>query len=72
MFFKLRLKTLEQGERVGGTAGETRQNPVVKQPPHFAGRRLQHDVAERDLTIAAECDLLAPADRQNSSSVHTL
>ena len=61
VLFELGLEALEQRERVGGRSGEAREHAVVVQAAHLARRRLDDDVAERDLAVAAE--LTAPSRR---------
>ena len=54
VLFELGLEALEQRERVRGGARKSREHAVVIQAAHLARRRLDHDVAERDLAIAAQ------------------
>ena len=54
VLLELGLEALEQRERVGGRAGEAGEHLVVVEPADLARRRLDHDVAERDLAVAAE------------------
>ncbi len=56
MLFQLGLEALEQGECVGRAAGEAGQDLVVIQAADFARGLLDHDVAQRDLTVAAQRD----------------
>ena len=72
MFFQFRLKSLEKSECVSSSTGKARQNAIVKQASHLASGGFEDDVAERYLTVATKCDLLAAANRQNGCSVHVL
>ena len=56
VLLELRLEALEQREGIRRRAGEARQHLVVVQPAHLARRRLDDDVAERDLAVAAQRD----------------
>ena len=53
---ELGLEALEQRERVGGRAREAGEHAVVVQAAHLARGRLDDDVAERHLAVAAERD----------------
>src|SRR5690606_12441208 len=66
---ELRLEALEQGEGIGGTAREPAQNALVIEPPHLAGARLDDDVAERHLAVAAHRDALAAPYAENRAAV---
>ena len=57
MFLQLGLEALEQGEGIGGAAGEAGQHLVLVQPAHLAGSGLDDDIAEGDLAVAAEGDV---------------
>jgi hypothetical protein len=65
---ELGFETLEQGEGVGGTAGESGQDLFLIQPPDLACGGLDDDVAEGDLAVAAEGDFIAPADGKNGGA----
>ena len=54
VLFQLGLEALEQRERVGRGAGETRDDLVVVELAHLAGRALDDDVAQGDLAVAAD------------------
>ena len=56
VLLELGLEALEEREGVGGRAGEAGEHLVVMQSAHLARRRLDDDVAERDLAVAAERD----------------
>ena len=56
VLLELRLEALEQRERVRRAAGETGEDAVLVEAPHLARARLDDDVAERDLAVAAERD----------------
>src|SRR5690242_9206741 len=66
---ELRLEALEQRERVRGAPGESGEYPVVMEAPHLACARFHHDVAERDLAIAAQSDLSVATRRYDRGSV---
>src|SRR3954470_7519393 len=65
MLVELALEALEEREGVGGAAGETGQDAIVMQAPHFLGAALHHHVAERDLPVAAQRYGRAAAHRQD-------
>jgi hypothetical protein len=69
MLFELGLESLEQRERVGSRPGKTGQYLLVIKPAHLARRRLDDDIAQRDLAIAAERDRALAADRQDGGAV---
>ena len=69
MLFELRLEALEQRECIGGGAGKSGQHLVVMEASYLAGRRLDDDVAERDLAVAAQRDRAIAAHRQNRRAV---
>ena len=69
VFFQFGFEALEQGEGIRGAAGKPGQNAVVIQPPHLAGSRLDHDITQRHLAVAAERDQGAAADGQNGGAV---
>src|SRR5581483_7943883 len=69
VFLQLRLEALEQRERIGGTAGEPGKDAVLVEAAHLARGRLQHDVAEADLAVAAERDAVAAPHRQDGCTV---
>ena len=57
VLFQLGLKALEQGEGVGRGTGKTGQHPAMVELAHLARRALDDDIAQRDLTVAANGDL---------------
>ena len=65
MLVELGLEALEQGEGVGGAAGETGEDLAVVERAHLARGGLDDDVAEGDLTVAAERDTIAAPHRQD-------
>ena len=65
---ELGLEALEQGEGVGGAAGESGQDLFLIQPAHLACGGLDDDVAEGDLAVAAEGDFIAAADGENGGA----
>ena len=69
VFFELAFEAVEQGEGVGGAAGEAAQHLALVQLAHLAGRALHDDVAQRYLAIAAERDLLAAPYAQDGGAV---
>ncbi len=69
VLLELGLEALEQRERVGGAAGKAGEYLVLVQTPHFARARFEHDVAERDLAVAAERDALAAPRRNDGRAV---
>jgi hypothetical protein len=68
--FQFGLETFEQRECVSSAAGKPCENAIVKKASDLTGGRLQNHIAERDLAIATERDLLAAPNRQNGCSVH--
>jgi hypothetical protein len=58
VLFQLAFEAVEQGEGVGGAAGEAAQHLALVQLAHLARRALHDDIAQRDLAVAAERDLL--------------
>src|SRR5690606_9281768 len=69
VFFELGLEAFLQGECVGCGAGKARQDSVVVEAADLAGRTLDDDVAERDLSVAADGDLIVAAYAQNGGCV---
>src|SRR5690606_16764201 len=63
VFFQLRFEALEQGEGVGGAAGETGNHLVVEQAADLAGVAFHDGVAKRYLAVAADDDTVATAYR---------
>ena len=59
VLFQLGLKALKQREGVGCGPGKTRQHLAMVQLAHLACGAFDHDVAQRDLTVAADGDLNA-------------
>src|SRR5687767_3622395 len=59
---ELRLEALEERERVGGAAGEAREDALLVEPPHLARAALDYDLTERHLAVAAERDGCAAPD----------
>jgi len=66
VLLEFRLEALEQRERIGGAAGEAREDAVLVQAPDLACGRLDDDVAERDLAVAASA---TSASRRTESMV---
>ena len=69
VLLELGLEALEQREGIGRRAGEAGQHLVVVEPAHLARRRLDDDVAERDLAVAAERDDVAAAHADDRRAV---
>ena len=63
------FEALEQGEGVGGAAGEPGQDLVVVETPYLAGVAFHHRLAEGDLAVAAQGDLAVLADAENGGGV---
>ena len=68
VLFQLGFETLEQGEGVRRAAGESGQNLVVVDAAHLARVGLDHDIAEGDLAVAAEGDLIAAPHREDGGA----
>jgi hypothetical protein len=66
---ELGLESFEQRKSIRRAAGETGEYFVVMQAPHFARARLDHDIAERDLAVAAERDTLSAPHREDGRTV---
>ncbi|MNE84827.1 hypothetical protein D3C80_1817650 [compost metagenome] len=67
MGLQLGLEALEQGEGIGGTAGEARQHLAVIETMNLAGVALHDGVAEGYLAIPPDHDLAVAADRNYGS-----
>ena len=61
MLVEFGLETLEQRERIGGAAGKAGKNLPLMDAPDLARTGLDHDIAKRDLTVAAHGHALATA-----------
>jgi hypothetical protein len=59
VLFQLGLKAFEQGEGVGRGTGKAGQHLAVVELTHLARRALDNDIAQRDLAVAANGDLVA-------------
>jgi hypothetical protein len=68
VFFKLAFETLEEGERIRGSAGEAGKDAVLVESAHLASVRLHDRVAERDLAVAAHHDQVAAPYRADGGS----
>jgi hypothetical protein len=64
VFFELNFEELKQGKSIGGAASEASQHLLFVQAADFAGVALHHSVAHGDLTVAADNDLIIPANRE--------
>ena len=69
VLLELGLEALEEGEGVGGGAGEAGQHLVVVHPAHLAGARLHDGLAHRDLAVARHRDPAAMADGDHGGGV---
>src|SRR5882724_1886462 len=69
MLLELRFEALEQREGVGCRAGESRQHIVMIDPAHLARGRLDDNVAERHLAVAAERHGAVAAHRKYRGAV---
>ncbi len=69
VLFELGLEAFEQRERVRRRARKSGEHVVVIQPAHLARRGLDHDVAERDLAVAAQCHGAVAAHGKNGGAV---
>ena len=69
MLFEFSFKTLEQRERVCGSAGETGQYLVLVEPPDLAGIALHDGSPERHLPIATKNHPPLTAHREDCSTV---
>ena len=74
MLFELGLETLNQREGIGRGACEAGEHLVVMELAHLARRALDDEVAQGDLTVAADRDLPvtvrhAPAHADDGGSV---
>ena len=69
ILLELGLQPLEQGESVGGGAGEAADHVALAQPAHLAGIGLDDGLADRDLAVAADRDHAALADGQDGGAV---
>jgi hypothetical protein len=66
VLLQLLLEPLEQGEGIGGRAGEAADHrAVAADPAHLARVRLQHRLPERHLAVAGNRHLAVLADRQD-------
>jgi hypothetical protein len=65
---ELGLEALEEGEGVGGAAGEAGEDLSVVERAHLARGGLDDDVAEGDLAVAAERDTIAAPHRQDGGA----
>ncbi len=69
MLVELLLEQFEQRERVRRRAGEARQYVALAEAADLARIGLHHGVAERDLAVAADDDLVATADGNDGGGV---
>ena len=69
VLLQLRFEALEQRERVGGAAGESRDDRAVVQAAHLARIAFHDGVAERDLSVAAHGDAAIATDAEDRGAV---
>ncbi len=69
ILLELGLEPLEQGEGVGGGAGEAADHVALAEAAHLAGIGLDDGLADRDLTVAADDHAAALADGQDGGAV---
>ena len=69
MLLQLGLQPLEQGEGIGGGAGEAGDDVALAQPAHLAGVGFDDGVAEAHLAVAGDHDLAPLADREDGGAV---
>ena len=69
ILLELLFEPLEQGEGVGGGAGEAADHLVADEAPDLAGIVLHHRVADRNLAVAGDHHLVALADRDDGRAV---
>ena len=69
MFFKLPLKTLEQGEGIGRGACKACKNLSVIEAAHLSGIPLHDRVSQGHLSVAAYDDLTVSANRNYGRSM---
>src|SRR5258705_2724413 len=69
VLLQLGFETFEQRERVSRCTRKACKHLVVVEPAYLFCCRLDDDVAERYLTVAAERDRPIPAHRQNGRAV---
>jgi hypothetical protein len=72
MLIELGLEALEQRECIGSRTGKAGQHAITVKTSHLACGRLHHDVAERNLAVAAEGDRRAATDGEDGCSVKLL
>ena len=70
ILLELGLQPLEQGEGVGGRAGEAADHLALGEAAHLRGIALDDGLAEADLPVAADHDPAALADHQDRGGVH--
>lgn len=69
MLFELGLKAFLQSEGIGCGAGKACENLLVIEAADLAGGRLDDDIAQSNLPISAERDLIAASDADDGGSV---
>src|SRR5262249_45111473 len=66
MLLELRLEAREEGERVGGSAGEAGHHAVLVELANLPRSGLDDGRADRDLAVAGDCHLTPVTDRDDS------
>src|SRR5580693_5889752 len=69
-FLQLSFEAAEERERIGGAAGEARDDFVVIDAASLARAVLDHAVAQSDLAVGGEHDLIVFAHAQYRSAMH--
>ena len=69
VLLQLCLKSLEECERISRAAGEPGEHLAIVQTADLACARLDHDVAERDLTVTAQRNAAVATDRDDRRAV---
>src|SRR5215468_4602199 len=72
VLFELCLEAFEQRESVGGRTGEAGQHAIAIDATDLARGRLHDDIAQRNLTVAAQRYARAAAHRENGRPVKEL
>ena len=70
MLLQFGLEPLEQGKRIGGSAGKARDHLIVIKPPDFAGVAFHAGIAQCHLTVSTNDDAIIPTYGENRRSMH--
>ena len=65
VLFQLGFETFEQSKGVGGATGEPGNDFAMKKPTNLAGVALHDSVAQANLAITTDDDVVASANRNN-------